>query len=200
MRIPLFALLGLLLSAVSFSGNTQAATIYVSTKDYQWQWGESPAGPDRGTDVTRAWLEGQRPPKLLDATPAIQKLAEKYFQLEKDTNVKYAVLGAPRSKNGHDPHFFAWIEWVHKSKLPFDRGASRWVRKAGIAKIAIEGAGESHLEMREWRYDKDMKDDDFSEFLPWDAAVIARKMLDFHMARPRQDRERANGRGQSAPY
>lgn len=178
----------------------QAATIYVNTKDYQWQWGESPGGIDSGSDVTRAFLERQRPPKLLDATPAIQKLTEKYFKLEKGTHVKFAVLGPPRSKNGHDPHFFAWIEWVHKSKFAFDKDARRWVLKAGIARIAIEGGGEKNLAMRDWHYDKDMKDGDYSDFLAWDAAVIARKMLDFHMARPRSYLDKANGRGQSAPY
>jgi hypothetical protein len=195
MRTPLLLILLLFVPPPCFAG-----TIYVGTKDYQWQWGESPAGLDSGTDLTRGWLEKQRPPKLLDATPAIKRLTVKYFKLEKDTNVKYAVLGAPRSTNGHDPHFFAWIEWVHKSKFIFDKDSSRWVRKAGVAKIAIEGAGESHLEMREWHYDKDLKDEDFSNFLPWDAAVITRKMLDFHAARPRGYRDKANGRGQSAPY
>jgi|GEM_PF-5099734 len=193
-------LLAVLLASGLPAASARAATIYVGTKHYQWQWGESPGGLDNGTDVTRAFLERQRPPKLLDPTPAIQKLTEKYFKLEKGTHIKYAVLGPPRSKNGHDPHFFAWIEWVHKSKMPFDKDSRRWVRKAGIARIAIEGAGEKNLSMRDWRYDKDMKDDDFSEFLAWDAAVIARKMLDFHTARPRTYLDKANGRGQSAPY
>ncbi len=184
-----------------YAPQAHAATIYVHTKDYPWQWGESPAGLEHGIDVTRGWLEGQRPPKLIDATPAIQKLTERYFKLEKHTHIKYAVMGPPRSKNGHDPHFYAWIEWVHKSKLPFDKHDRRWVRKAGIARIAIEGAGENRLSMRDWRYDKELREEnDYSDFLAWDAAVIARKMLDFHMARPRNYRDKANGRGQSAPY
>ncbi len=174
--------------------------MYVQTKDYPWQYGEAPGGLDTGLDITRAWLERQRPPKLIDPTPSIRKLTIKYFKLAKSTHVKFAVIGPPRSKNGHDPHFFAWIEWVHHSKLPFDKDYRRWVRKAGIARIAIIGAGESKLEMVEWRYDKDLEDEDHSDFMPWDAAVIARKMLDFHKARPRNYRDRANGPGQSAPY
>lgn len=177
-----------------------AATVYVGTKEYPFEWGEPPADLDQGMDVIRGWLEAKPVPRLRDITPPLRKAIRRHLDLEPDFLYKFVVLGPPRVKNGKIPHFYAWIEWVHKSALPFDLDHRRYVRKAGVAKVAIEGAGENTLEIREWHWAERLDDVELHEPLPWDAAVLARKMLDFHKDRPRLRRERANGPGRNAPY
>ncbi|MGZ3734831.1 MAG: hypothetical protein ACXVC0_07725 [Bdellovibrionota bacterium] len=179
------------------------ATIYVGTKSYPWDWGLPPTNfqaSRSGGFRLRAWLEGQSEPKLHDATMGLRKETFRYFELENPVTVKYAVLGPPRSSSGHDPYFFAWIEWVSKSNFMFDLDERRFERKAGIAKIAIEGEGERNLEIREWHWEKYLKDAELEKVLPWDAAVVARKMLDFHAVRPRMLPENANTEAKHAPY
>ena len=66
--------------------------------------------------------------------------------------------------------------------------------------MAIEGEGERKLDIREWHWEKDLKNTELEKVFPWDAAVVARKMLDLHAFRPRVLPERANGSGKHAPY
>lgn len=194
--LPRFLTLLALLSAAP----ALAATMYVGTNDYNFDGGSPPADLDQGMDIIRAWLEARPVPPLRDITPPLRRAIRRRLNLEPGFLYKFVVLGAPRVKNGKIPHFYAWIEWVHESALPFDLDRRRHVRKAGVAKVAIEGAGENQLEVRDWRWAERLDDVELHEALPWDAAVLTRKMLDFHKDRPRHSRERANGVGRNASY
>lgn len=174
--------------------------MYVTTKDYPFAWGSPPADLDQGSELLREWLEAKKVPPLRDATPALRRQVRKKFELDDDVLIYFLVLGAPRSENGKVPYFYAWVEWVHESKLPFDLDHRRYVRKAGVAKVAIEGFGEKNLELRDWHWAERLEGLELHEWLPWDAAVLTRKMYDYHLARPRYPRERANGTGRNAKY
>ena len=192
----------LLVSLLSFDF-AFANTIYVRTKDYNWQWGDPPATFQdfrNGGYLVRAWLEGLCAPRMVTAPRALQKEVRRYFELEDTTAVKMAVLGPPRATNGHDPYFYVWIEWVTESKFAFDLDEHRYERKAGIARVAIEGEGERKLDIRHWNWEKDVSEAELGKILPWDAAVLARKMLNLHAFRPRVKAERANGEGRDAEY
>jgi hypothetical protein len=192
-----------LLLALLLPGLARASTVYVHTKDYGWEWDGAPDAFDdfhNGGYRTRAWLEAAKPPRLLDPPRALRAETVRHFDLEEPVTVRFAVLGPPRSTNGHDPYFFAWIEWVTKSDFDFDLVDHRFVRKAGVARVAIEGEGERHLEIRDWHWEKDLRGEELAKIVPWDAAVVARKMLDFHAERPRVSPERANGPGKNAPF
>lgn len=193
LRLFLYAILLLPAPAI-------AATIYVATKDYQFEHGEPPAGLEEGTYVIRAWLEGQPVPKLRDITPTLRRAVIRHLKIDDQPLFKMVVLGPPRVTNGKIPYFYAWVEWVHESELPFDLDYRRHVRKAGIAKVAIEGSGEKNLEVREWHWAERLEEVELHELIPWDAAVLAKKMTDFHKNRPRHKRWRENGPGKNAPY
>jgi hypothetical protein len=193
----------LLALSLFLASPARAATVFVPTKDYAWQWGEPPAEFQdfkKGGYRVRDWLESLGAPKLEEAPRALKKEVLRYFDLEKPTAVRYAVLGPPRSTSGHDPYCYVWVEWVTKNKFFFDLDEHRFERHAGVARIAIEGAGERKVDIREWTWEKDLKSAQLDKVVPWDAAVVARKMLNLHAFRPRVKPERANGEGRDAAY
>ncbi len=154
-----------------------AGTVYAETKSYQWQWGRAPWEFDGNIGKIRDWLSAKPKPQLLKANPALRKETIKHFELEPTVVVKYAVLAPPRSSEGHSPYFFAWIEWSAKSDFIFDLDYRRFERKAGVARVAMEGAGEKNLDIREWHEGKDLTEAQLDALLPGDAAMVARKML-----------------------
>ena len=181
----------------------RAATVFVPTKDYAWQWGDPPAQFQdfkKGGHRVREWLESIGAPNLEDAPRALKKEVKRYFDLDRAMAIRYAVLGPPRSASGHDPYCFVWIEWVERNPFFFDLDKKRFERHAGIAKIAIEGPKERKVEIRKWRWEKDIKSAELDKLLPWDAAVLARKMFNVHAFRPRVEREHPNGEGRDAPF
>jgi hypothetical protein len=200
-KIHMLALL-LLYHALA-SSFSSAATIYVPTKDYGWEWGQPPASYrdyQNGGYKMRAWLEGQPAPQMENASRALRKEAFRFFELENPVTVRSAVLGPPRSTGGHDPVFYVWIEWVSKSDFYFDLDEHRFQRKAGLARVAIEGTGERKVEIREWHWEKDLKEAELAALIPWDAAVVARKMIDLHHFRPRVKPENVTAEQQHAPW
>jgi hypothetical protein len=180
-----------------------AATMYVRTKDFAWQYGDPPGGFadfKNGGYKVREWLEKQGAPKLRDATRALENEVKRYFELEKDTTVLFAVMGPPRSTGGHDAYAYVWVEWVTNSKFFFDLDDKRHERKAGLARIAFEGGGERKIDIRDWYWERDLKDKPLDKVAPWDAAVLTRKMIDLHAFRPREKAELPIGDGKDAPY
>lgn len=190
----------LLLTTFLYSPCARAGTVYVPSKEYAWEWGPAPWDFDSGLDQIRAWLETKTAPRLQDAPKALRRVIVRYHELETPVTVKFAVLGAPRSKNGHSPVFYAWIEWVTKSKFAFDLWDKRLERKAGVATLAMEGAGENSLDLRDWQWEKDLRETPLQKIFPSDAAVIAKKMLDLHLNRPRKKEDKPAGPGRDAPY
>jgi hypothetical protein len=195
-------MLAILLSLLT-ANPASGATIYVPTKDYAWEFGQPPSeyrDNKSGGYKTRAWLEEQTAPELESATRALRTEAFRYFELENPVTVRSAVMGPPRSTSGHDPVFYVWIEWVSPSNFYFDLGDHRPNRKAGLAKVAIEGTGERKVEIREWHWENDLKDEELAKIVPWDAALVAKKMINLHSFRPRMNPENVNEEQKHAPW
>ncbi len=188
----------LLFSLLPLQG--RATTIYVPTKEYAFEYGEPPMGYDTGLWRIRAWLEEQPAPRLRNAPLALRRATRRKFELGPNSLIRFAVLGPPRVTNGKSPVFYAWIEWVSERDLVLDLDQRRKERKAGIAKIVIEGMGEKNLDLRAWYPAEELEHLILDESLPMDAAVVSKKMADLHSKRPRHINERVNGPGKTAPY
>lgn len=194
-------LLLLLLLALSPPA-ADAATIYVDTRDYNWEGGSAPVAPEDtpSGDFLRGWLEARSAPRMREAPLPLAHAVTRYFKTEAPSTVKMAVLGAARSRNGHDPYAFLWIEWVAKSNFAFDLNEHRTERRAGIARVSIGGERERNVSIEQWIEEKDLGETRLDRALPWDAVVIARKMIDLHADRPRVLQEKADSEGRHAPY
>lgn len=191
MALPLLLLLGLL-------SHARAETIYVETKEYGWEWGEPPAALTFGRDGIRGWLEGKSCPELIAAPEGIRKAVIKHFELGKKTAVSAAITGPPRSTHGHEPIFYAWVEWVAKSKSIFDQDHRRYERVSGVAQFEVTGFGEKQLELRFFWPEEDLREAELQTVLPWDAAVVTKKIIELHAFRPRLRHDQANSPGRRA--
>lgn len=190
-----------LLSAFFFwAAHALAETIYVETKNYKWQWGEAPNDPDKGLDQLRTWLEERAVPELRPAPEGVKKALARKLKLEGITVIKGAVAGPPRSTHGRMPVLYYWVEWVSKATSALDQGDKRYQRNSGLAKLEVVGFGEKTLELMEFYPEEELKSRELDRVVPWDAAVVAKKLIEYHANRPRHKNDRVNGRGRASAY